>query len=851
MAGMIAWVPGSPAAEVTVVSDPSLPDPALFGLKTLEDVLAEGGLKVQRRLSLEAGEGELVVVGIATSEGPAARLLREHGVDLPAEAEGLVVQTLRVDGRSVLVLCGADARGLMYALLDTAEQVGEPANRDAPLSGIRDTREAPRVKERAVSIYTMQRRWFEKRLFDERHWVNYFTLLAASRINSFVVVFGYENGGFMAPVYPYFHEVGGYPEVEMVGVNAEQQARHTAAFKRMMQIAHRHGIDVTVAFWDHIYRGKVQGGGIPGASEAAGKRVKHLVTGVTTENLVSYNKAALTSFLEVFPEIDAIQFRMHWESGLTREETPAFWRDMFAIIREARPDLRIDLRAKGLPDPVIDDAVARGLNFRIATKYWMEQMGLPFHPSHINRQNQRDRRHGYADLLRHPKRYPVHWRMWNGGTTRCLLWGDPDYVRSFVESVGVYGGDSFEINEMLATWMLGEDHDAEALELLNPRYRFYADEFERYWYYYRVWGRVSYDPDVPEDVLSRGFAARFGPECGSHLRTGLHLASKVLPRIVAAAYNYRNFPTTRGWAEMMRQGDLPSFAKSEGSDIGQFVSFAEEARLRVEGGEDARRRPGETSRWFAGTSAAILKEVEAAEKLASKNPGGEFLSTVTDLKILAHLASFYSHRISAAVSYNIHLQTKTPAALAEAIGSEERAVEDWREIVQAAGDVYSFNLAFGVERVGFPRHWRDELAKLESGLEKLRSDARAAGVEAPFGGRDSREWSKSTALTASVERVHSAAPGMPLRISVKVDAPIGVKWVRLRYRHLTQFEDYKAMDMVRNPEEGAWAATIPGDFITTEWDLMYFVEVMDENGNGRIFPDLEEEAPYVIVELER
>jgi hypothetical protein len=92
---------------------------------------------------------------------------------------------------------------------------------------------------------------------------------------------------------------------------------------------------------------------------------------------------------------------------------------------------------------------------------------------------------------------------------------------------------------------------------------------------------------------------------------------------------------------------------------------------------------------------------------------------------------------------------------------------------------------------------------------------------------------------------------MPLRISVKVDAPIGVKWVRLRYRHLTQFEDYKAMDMVRNPEEGAWAATIPGDFITAEWDLMYFVEVMDENGNGRIFPDLEEEAPYVIVELER
>ena len=32
-----------------------------------------------------------------------------------------------------------------------------------------------------------------------------------------------------------------------------------------------------------------------------------------------------------------------------------------------------------------------------------------------------------------------------------------------------------------------------------------------------------------------------------------HLSSQVLPRIVAAAYRYSYFPTTRGWAEMKRQ----------------------------------------------------------------------------------------------------------------------------------------------------------------------------------------------------------------------------------------------------------------------------------------------------------
>jgi hypothetical protein len=67
----------------------------------------------------------------------------------------------------------------------------------------------------------------------------------------------------------------------------------------------------------------VQGGGIPGASENAGKRVPGLVFGVTAENLSAYTKGALHRFVEVFPEVDAIQFRMHDESGLKHEASAA------------------------------------------------------------------------------------------------------------------------------------------------------------------------------------------------------------------------------------------------------------------------------------------------------------------------------------------------------------------------------------------------------------------------------------------------------------------------------------------------------------------------------------------------
>jgi len=48
-----------------------------------------------------------------------------------------------------------------------------------------------------------------------------------------------------------------------------------------------------------------------------------------------------------------------------------------------------------------------------------------------------------------------------------------------------------------------------------------------------------------------------------------------------------------------------------------------------------------------------------------------------------------------------------------------------------------------------------------------------------------------------------------------------------------------------------YAARIPGTFITAKWDLIYYVEAIDKNGNGRIYPDLDKETPYVIVAVQR
>ena len=846
--------PGLPASaadpDITIALDRAPAPAAAHGLAKLQAALRARDLTSEIVSSPETARGRLLVLaGLATGNGPAARWLLDDSRPFPAGSEALVIRRYPPwHGKPVLLLAGSDARGLMYAELDVADRVGWAPDRQAPFSEVRDTAEHPDAATRALSLYTMNRAYWESRFYDEGYWTRYLDTLAQNRFNSLVVVFGYENGGFLAPCYPYFFDTEGFPGVRMVGITPAEQQRNLAALNRLIRLAHDRGIAVTAGIWDHMYRGGVQGGGVPGADEAARTPTTHLVWGVTATNLVPYTKAALAQFVRLVPDLDGIQFRMHDESGLKAGEQEGFWRDVFQSMKQTAPRLRLDLRAKGLPDSVIQTARDTGVDFRITTKYWMEQMGLPFHPTHINRPNQFDRRHSYADLLRYPQTYQLHWRLWNGGTARILLWGDPDYARRFVASTHLYDGDGFEVNEPLATKMEGQPHDRKPFDLLNPSHRYYDYEFERYWHFFQVFGRLGYNPATPPEVWQREFQRRFGPEAGPVLETALHRASGILPRIVASSYPYSGFPMTAGWPEKQHLGDLATFAKAEGSDVQLFASFDAEARLLIEGDETAMVRPPETSRWFADAAAAISASIAQAEQQIGTHRSAEFASTIVDLKILAQLALYHARRIPAAVHYRLYERTHDPRALDRAIAGEEEAVAAWRQLVAAAGDFYADDLMMGARSRNLCGHWKDELAALEKGLLALQQRRRQITDTAPATPAPAYQ-----ALAGPPERPvvnHQppvAAAGRPLLISADIQAPGGVKWVRLRYRHVNQQEDYRSLPLLPAGASGNFQATIPADQVSAGWDFMYFLEVMDNRGHGSIYPDLNRQTPYIVL----
>jgi len=419
----------------------------------------------------------------------------------PYSPERISIWKVSDGSKTQLTLFGSDDRGLMYAALDCADRIGWATNSADPLSEIHDANESPRTRDRAVSVYTMNRAYWESRFYDEAYWTKYLDMLAANRFNKFRIVFGYENAGFLAPCYPYFFDTPGFADVHMLNLTPEQQRKNLAALNRLIELAHQRGIAVAVGIWDHIYRGGVQAGGIEWAGEYKDQPLPNTVQGVTTENLNAYTLASLKEFFKAFPNLDEIQFRIHEESGLKREEMDGFWREVFTMAKtNAKPDLLFEARGKGTPDSVIDTALSLGVHLRVETKFWMEQMGLPFHPTHVNPPDQMNRRHGYADFLSYPKRYDMNWTLWNGGTARVLLSADPDYTGRFIDAVQLYDSPNFDVNEPLATKMEAQRPTMKPFDLMPAKYRYYDYEFERYWHFYQVWGRLGYNPDTSPEI---------------------------------------------------------------------------------------------------------------------------------------------------------------------------------------------------------------------------------------------------------------------------------------------------------------------------------------------------------------
>ncbi|TEU18957.1 MAG: hypothetical protein E3J25_00560, partial [Anaerolineales bacterium] len=298
--GNMGTARGIPERLISLVVDAGLGPAAMHGLDKITLALRQKGIATERVATLGAARGDvLLVIGLGSGSGAAAGLLQAAGIPSPTGPEALAIQRTEWRARPALVISGSDDRGLMYAELDVADRLSWASEPGDVLRRVRNTAERPAVVERAVSKLVLNKSEFERYFFSEDYWSKYLDLLAKSRFNSFVLLFGYDAPAYFEPPYPFLFDVEGFPEVRVVGLTRQAQQRNLDALNRIVQMTHDRGLSFTAAFWTQICRGGRRGmvpmdQPVPGA-----------VWGLTDDNLVALSAAAMRRFLQLVPEVEA------------------------------------------------------------------------------------------------------------------------------------------------------------------------------------------------------------------------------------------------------------------------------------------------------------------------------------------------------------------------------------------------------------------------------------------------------------------------------------------------------------------------------------------------------------------
>ncbi|MBI4877284.1 MAG: hypothetical protein HY822_21870, partial [Acidobacteria bacterium] len=588
-------------------------------------------------------------------------------------------------------ISGGDLRGLMYGLLDAAEQI-RAHGRVLPSKG------AAATPIRGIRYFLhnedLERDWY----YSKDYWVEYLRMLARHRFNRFNLVFAHQTN-YLAPPYPFWLALTEFPEVRVPGLGAEQRARNLDMLRFISQTAADHGIDFTLGVWEH----NVQ------------TNQKPTAVGITEQNIGPYSYAALKAVLAACPAIRSVQMRTNSESGIPNDRQTEFYSKwVWPAIREAGRRVTLDLRGWVMRPGLMEAALNSGVPLRLSSKYWGEFLGRPYPPAETWPN------YSYINFLERPngktRPWDFYFELWGLGSHRLLLWGDPEYVRRAVSTFGMSGASGFEIDPPLAQKGFGNRPGKWGVFTEARKDRaFWKWEFERYWMFYQLWGRLSYDPKTPETVWTAELQRRFGA-ASPDVYEAYRASSRVLNEIVAA---HLADPNMYIWPEVNPGGLIDAYREVRPSDFRLIATISEAVRNRIDGLASAKQTPAQTA---ARLQEAALKTRQAVERARGKlAASAEWRSSEPDFLVLAHLAGFHSHKQVAAEQLEYFYRTGDATALETARREAAAALSVWESLTKATDGVYPDQMASGPDDAG---HWKDRLPYVAHDLKTLEERAR-------------------------------------------------------------------------------------------------------------------------------
>jgi hypothetical protein len=580
----------------------------------------------------------------------------------------------------------------VYGALDAREQLLN----GTPLSKLAAAPRKPALEFRGIKFNTPWDTYRPSSALDQHYatardlkfWEGYLDMMVENRFNAISL---WTMHPFTYMVRPKnFPEASKWSDAEF----AEWQTLYRGIF----HLAKERGLDTYIVFWSIFVSEE-----FAKAHNPASKNFypHYYVNGDTTPDTKRYLRESVRQVLEEYPELDGIGVS-HGEgmAGMTPLERQQFVDEVYiagALEANRKQPVKLIHRvpfSSGLSSgPGVSKDVER------VTRTAMEKLGdkfegpiwaeMKFNWSHGHSTPKLVKVHGgalgdtYFKPL--PTNYKVVWQIRNEDFF-ALRWGVPDFIRQHIARNGTqpYVGGYFTGSE---TYIPALDYFT-ALD--HPQWRW---AFERQWLFYKLWGRLLYDPSTPDAEFAAEFTRRYGPSMGKNGGTNLleaySLASNTQLRL-ASLYDSRWDFTLYSEGFLALQGEITKYIGVDAL-INQpvmdpdYVNVADYVRMM---------QAGETFPVNRITPLALAdlleRDCRRALALVSHDTRGNtaLQYEVADVRAWANLGLHLAEKLRGAIALETFRAASDAQQQQQAIAHLQKALASWDEVIRITRPLY-------------------------------------------------------------------------------------------------------------------------------------------------------------------
>lgn len=283
-------------------------------------------------------------------------------------------------------------------------------------------------------------------------------------------------------------------------------------------------------------------------------------------------------------------------------------------------------------------------------------------------------------------------------------WGDPDFAREYIVNlpssdklVGFYMGPDGYCwgRDFLSKDDAGKELGAARRLVMHKQ-----------WYCFALWGRLAYEPSLPNGLFEAMLAARFPKVDAAGLYAASSAASKIIPQVTRLFWqdiDLEWYPEACAYSAQKRP---------RGTRFYTVADFIHGAPMPGSGAMSVRRwrqrlldsqpldavSPLDGATALDGLADTTLDEVARLRAAMPAGSDGELASTLADYEAMAHLGHYYAAKIRGACDLALYDASRRLSQKASAVAQLTQALDAWRRYARVRDGQY---VAAFYNRIGY------------------------------------------------------------------------------------------------------------------------------------------------------